>query len=127
MVLADGREEPARVRSSWMRRTFSTSTVGQDARRGGGTTLDAELFDLPRDHRRRPADGHLRAHGQEAVDVRAGDTAVGDVAEDADVQPFEATRQRSRIVYMSSSACVGCSCAPSPALMTFAFDAPCER
>ena len=52
-----------------------------------------------------------------AVDVRAGDAAVGDVAHDGDVQPLEVPlvlADGSR----SSSAWVGCSWAPSPALTT---------
>jgi hypothetical protein len=56
-------------------------------------------------------------------DVRAGDAAEEDVAEMTTWRPAISLRPSfSRMVKVSSSAWVGCSCAPSPALMTLAFE-----
>ena len=54
----------------------------------------------------------------ERADVRARDAAVADVAADDDRRAPRARPLCLRIVEQSSSACVGCSCAPSPALTT---------
>ena len=49
------------------------------------------------------------------MNIRAGNAAMNDVAENRDLEPF-ILPLCSRIVIASSSACVGCSFAPSPAL-----------
>ena len=67
----------------------------------------------------RSGDAHGRAELAERVDVRARDAAVEDVADDRDAaSPVERASCARRIVPQSSSACVGCSCVPSPALTT---------
>jgi hypothetical protein len=60
--------------------------------------------------------GRFGAEFGQQQDVRPRDAAVGDVADDGDAETFE-RRARSRMVRASSSACVGCSWVPSPALM----------
>ena len=55
--------------------------------------------------------------------LRPGDARVQHVAADADLERPRCCPKWSRSVSRSSSPCVGCSCLPSPALMTFDSDA----
>ena len=74
-----------------------------------------ELLQFARNERRRSAKHDVRAEFREQMNIGAGHAAVRDIADDRDAQAFE-RGARSRIVRASSSACVGCSCVPSPAL-----------
>jgi hypothetical protein len=58
-----------------------------------------------------------RAERVEQDDVRARDARMQDVAADRDREALDRPLLR-RMVSASSRACVGCSCAPSPALTT---------
>jgi hypothetical protein len=91
-----------------------------------GWRLAAERLDLAREQRRRTGDRDLGAHPLEGEDVRARDARVQDVADDPDVEAVELP-SRSRSVKTSSSAWVGCSCLPSPALITAASVQPATR
>ena len=74
----------------------------------------------PLGHQRgRRADAHFGAQRGQAQDVRARDPAVQDIAADRHRQAVDfAPLLRARMVSASSSAWVGCSCWPSPALST---------
>ena len=63
-----------------------------------------------------PATVTLRAHPLEGEDVRARHARVRDVADDPDRGSRRCAPRRRCSVYTSSSAWVGCSCLPSPAL-----------
>ena len=56
---------------------------------------------------------------RQRVNVRAGHAAEKNVADNRDVETFDFA-PLSQIVKVSSKPCVGCSCAPSPALMMLA-------
>ena len=62
-----------------------------------------------------------RAQRGQQQDVGAGHPRMQDVAADGDDEAADPARLR-RMVSASSSACVGCSCAPSPALIDRAVD-----
>ena len=87
------------------------------------------LFDADRQQCRRRDQGDLGAEGAQQPDVGAGHPGVQDVPGDRDPHPLEvrpadgvpaSLDQCRRIVKASSSAWVGCSWVPSPALMTAA-------
>ena len=80
----------------------------------------AEFLDALRNHRRGADNADLGAEFRKRIDIGTGDAAVRHVADDGDAKPFK-RNPRSRIVYRSSNAWVGCSCHPSPALITELF------
>jgi hypothetical protein len=79
--------------------------------------FDAEALDAGRQQGRGRDHAHARAERVEQDDVGARDARMQDVAADRDGEPSIGSLLR-RMVSASSSACVGCSCAPSPALTT---------
>ena len=77
-------------------------------------------LDAARHQRARRREPDPRAELRRGADVRARDARVRDVAADRDLEPVDASLVRGGWSTQSSSACVGCSCVPSPALMTAA-------
>ena len=80
---------------------------------------DAELVDRVRQQRARTAHRHLGAHLRAVP--RCSSARRASAARRRTMQTLmpSSSPKWSRSVSMSSSPCVGCSCVPSPALMTF--------
>ncbi len=78
----------------------------------------AEFFEIARNQRARPDQGDARAKFEQAENVRARDAAEQDVADDDNVQSGHSSLLSNRVNI--EKPWVGCSCAPSPALMTLA-------
>ena len=100
-------------------RSIMTTSASLRPRAHVVKNLRAPSFRAGGHQSRRADETHLRAeHGQQRH-VRARDAAeCSDVAADGDGEALRCRRGAQRMVKASSSACVGCSCLPSPALMT---------
>jgi len=94
---------------------ISTSSEAASPRAGARLTPSASI--PRRDHRRRPADEHARPR-RRAPRRPSGDPRVARCSPKTPTVSPATRPSRSRIVKASSSAWVGCSCAPSPALIT---------
>ena len=117
VVLADGGQEPPAIRSSCMRSIMTTSAPSTAASMSCVTGASARS--PGREQRGRRRTGAPWRPSSSAARCWSARRGCGHVAQIATFRP-SSRPFRWRMVSASSRACVGCSCAPSPALTTAA-------